>query len=70
MQAAIQQGIPLQNSLRNVYLHTPNMLGWSQSNWGGGGGLMGISCKCSALCMLRCKLENTGVQRCNICQTL
>lgn len=51
----LQQGFPLPNSLRNVYLHT------HQSTR-----LMGISCKCSAVCILRCKLKNTEVQGCDI----
>lgn len=54
--AAHQQGFPLSNSLRNVYLHTHNnMRRWSQSVR-----LMAIRCKCSAVCILRyCNTEHT-----------
>lgn len=60
--ATLQQRFPLLNSLRNVYPHT-------LTSWGGPRKerkLMGISCKCSAVCMLRCKLKNTEEQRCDL----
>lgn len=52
--ATHQQGFPLSNSLRNVYLHThTNMRRWSQR-------LMAIRCKCSAVCILGyCNTELT-----------